>query len=201
MSAPISGAMVEGKLNPTTSWKCDLGEESLTFLICKMGMVIPSRDSKVWAQGRSQSYYLAIIGFPDSSVDKESTCNAGHPSSIPGSGRSAGEGISYPLQYSWASLMAQLVKNPLAMWETWVCSPVGKIPWKRLPTPVFWPGEFHGLYSPWVAKSQTRLSDLHFHFSCYLSGSVLLLLHAVPHSKHPKHQATGRSQVCQTNFT
>ena len=74
MSAPISGAMVEGKLNPTTSWKCDLGEESLTFLICKMGMVIPSRDSKVWAQGRSQSYYLAIIGFPDSSVDKESTC-------------------------------------------------------------------------------------------------------------------------------
>ena len=41
---------------------------------------------------------------------------------IPGSGRSAGEGIGYPLQYSWASLVAQLVKNPLAMWETWVQS-------------------------------------------------------------------------------
>ena len=41
---------------------------------------------------------------------------------IPGSGRSAGEGIGYPLQYSWASLAAQLVKNPPAMQETWVQS-------------------------------------------------------------------------------
>ena len=54
--------------------------------------------------------------FPDSS------CNAGGPSLIPGLGRSAGEGIGYPLQYSWASLVAQLVKNPPAMWETWVQS-------------------------------------------------------------------------------
>ena len=44
------------------------------------------------------------MGFPDSSVGKESACNAGHPGSIPGSGRSAGEGIDYPLQYSWAFL-------------------------------------------------------------------------------------------------
>ena len=58
--------------------------------------------------------------FPDSSVGKESACNAGDPSLIPGSGRSAGEGIGYPLQYPWASLVAQLVKNPPAMWETWV---------------------------------------------------------------------------------
>ena len=49
--------------------------------------------------------------FPDSSVVKESTCNAGDPSSIPGSGRSTGEGIGYPLQYSWASLEAQLLKE------------------------------------------------------------------------------------------
>ena len=61
-------------------------------------------------------------GFPDSSVNKESACNAGDPSLIPGSGRSAGEGIGYPLQYSWASLVAQLVKNPPAMRETWVWS-------------------------------------------------------------------------------
>ena len=60
------------------------------------------------------------VGFPDSSVDKESACNAGDPSSIPGSGKSTGEGIGYPLQYSWASLMAQLVKNPPALKETWV---------------------------------------------------------------------------------
>ena len=50
-------------------------------------------------------------GFPDSSVGKESTCNAGDPSSIPGPGRSPGEGIGYPLQYSWASRVAQLVKK------------------------------------------------------------------------------------------
>ena len=59
-------------------------------------------------------------GFPDSSVGKDSTCNAGDPDSIPGLGRSAGEGIDYPLQYS--SLVAQLVKNLPAMRETWVGS-------------------------------------------------------------------------------
>ena len=60
--------------------------------------------------------------FPHSSVGKESTCNAGDPSLIPGLGRSAGEGIGYPLPYSWTSLVAQLVKNPPAMQETWVQS-------------------------------------------------------------------------------
>ena len=58
--------------------------------------------------------------FPGSSVGKESTCNAGDPSSIPGLGRAAGEGTGYPLQYSWASLVSQLVKNLPAMQETWV---------------------------------------------------------------------------------
>ena len=61
-------------------------------------------------------------GNLDSSVGEESTCNAGDPDSIPGSGRCAGEGIGYPLQYSWASLVAQLVKNPPAMKETLVRS-------------------------------------------------------------------------------
>ena len=60
------------------------------------------------------------VGFPDSSVGKESSCNVGDPGLIPGSGRSAGEATGYPLQYSWASLVAQLEKNPLAMPETWV---------------------------------------------------------------------------------
>ena len=72
---------------------------------------------------------------------------------IPGLGRSAGEGIGYPLQYFGASLVAQLVKKKSAGntgdslgFNPWV----GKIPWRRerLPTPVFWPGELHGLYSP-----------------------------------------------------
>ena len=62
--------------------------------------------------------YFVILSFLDSSVGKESTCNAGDPGSIPGSGRSPGEGIGYPFQYSSASLVAQLVNNPV--WETWV---------------------------------------------------------------------------------
>ena len=97
--------------------------------------------------------------FPGGSVGKESACSAGDPSSIPGLGRSAGEGIGYPLQYSWASLVAQLVKNPPAVWDTWV-RPLG---WEdplekgKLPAPVFWPGEFHGLYT-W-SFSATRFSS------------------------------------------
>ena len=59
-----------------------------------------------------------LEGFPDSSVGEESACNAGDPSLIPGSGRSPGEEIGYPLKYSWASLTVQLVKNPPAMRET-----------------------------------------------------------------------------------
>ena len=60
--------------------------------------------------------------FVNSSVGKESTCNTGDPGSIHGSGRSAGEEISYPLQYSWASRVAQVVTNTPAMQETWVQS-------------------------------------------------------------------------------
>ena len=59
------------------------------------------------------------MGFSCSSVGIESTCNAGDPSLSPWLGRSAGEGIGYPLQYSWAYPVAHLVNNPPAMWETW----------------------------------------------------------------------------------
>ena len=85
-------------------------------------------------------------GFPYSPVGKESACNAGDPGLIPGLGRSAGEGIGYPLQYSWASLMTHLVKNPPAMRRPGFDPWVRKIPWRRerIPTPVFWPGEFYG---------------------------------------------------------
>ena len=64
------------------------------------------------------------MGFPDSSVGKESVYNAEDPSSIPGLGKSTGESKGYPLQYSWAFFVAQLVKNPPAMWESWV-QPLG----------------------------------------------------------------------------
>ena len=85
-------------------------------------------------------------GFPRGSVGKESAWNAGDPRFDSWVGkihwRRAGEGIGYPLQYSWASLVAQLVKNPPAMWETWV-RPLG---WED---PL---EKFHGLYSPWGCR-------------------------------------------------
>ena len=68
----------------------------------------------------SENKNVNVLGFPDSSAGKESACNAGDPGFIPGLGRLAGERIGYPLQYSWASLVAQLVKNLPAIWETWV---------------------------------------------------------------------------------
>ena len=81
---------------------------------------------------------------------------------IPGSGRSSGGGIDYPLQYSWASLVAQLVKNPPIMRETWTRPWVGNIFWRRerLPIPVFWPGQVHGLYSPWGRKESDTTEGL-----------------------------------------
>ena len=70
----------------------------------------------------TENIICIIPSFPDSSVGKESACNAWDPSSIPGFGRLAGEGIGYPLQYSWVSLVGQLVKNLSALWETCVRS-------------------------------------------------------------------------------
>ena len=101
------------------------------------------------------------MGFPDISGGKESTCNARDPSLISGLERSPGEGIGYPLQYSWASLVAQLVKNLPAMQETWVQT----LSWedtleKGKATSVFWPGEFHGLYSPWDHKESDTTEQL-----------------------------------------
>ena len=96
-------------------------------------------------------YFLLLgLGFPDSSVGKESACNAGDSGSVPGTGRFSGEGIGYLFQYSWTSLVAELVKNPPAVRETWVRTLGWEDPLEKGkdPTPVFWPGEFHGLYSP-----------------------------------------------------
>ena len=93
-------------------------------------------------------------GFPDSSVGKESTCNAGDPGSIPGLGRCPGEGIGYSFQYSWVSTVIQLVKESSCDAGDLGSTPGLNIPWRRenLPTPVFWPGEFHGLWSSWGHK-------------------------------------------------
>ena len=101
------------------------------------------------------------------SAGKESVCNARDPSSIPGSGRSAGGGIGYPLQCSWASLVAQLVKNPPAIGRPGFAPWVGKIPWKRerLPTPYSGLENSMDCIDHGVTKSRIRLSDFHFLYS------------------------------------
>ena len=111
------------------------------------------------------------MGFPDSSVGKESICNAGDPGLVPGLGRSPGEGIGYPLRYSWASLVAQMVKNPPTMWETWVPSLSWDDPLEEgiathsniLAWRIPWIEEPGGLYSPWgcrVAQNETNTETI-----------------------------------------
>ena len=104
------------------------------------------------------------MGFPHSSVGNESACNARYPGSITGSGRFAGEGLGYPLQYSWASLVAQLVKNPPAMWETWVLSLHWEDPLEKGKATH---SSILAWRIPWIqsmgSQSLTQLS--HFHFS------------------------------------
>ena len=107
------------------------------------------------------------MGFPHSSVDKESTCNAGDLSSIPRSGRSSGEGIGYPLQYSWVSLVTQLVKNLPAKQETQVQSLGRKDPLEKematqssiLAWEISWIEESGGLESMRLQRSQTQFRD------------------------------------------
>ena len=114
----------------------------------------------LWNPGNTWAKTVVI-----SSAGKESTCNVGDSRSIPGMGRSPGEGIGYPLQYSWAALVAQVVNNPPAMREDLGSVPgLGRSTWAWQHTPVFLPGE-----SPWrgawwatvhgVTKCRTRLSD------------------------------------------
>ena len=95
----------------------------------------------------NKSWYMVRRGFPHSSVGKEPACNAGDPSSIPGLGRSPGEGRGYPLQHSWPSLVAQLIKNP----------PVMQVDLGLIPALGRSPGEGQGY------KSRTWLSNFHFH--------------------------------------
>jgi len=76
------------------------------------------------------------LGFQVSSAGKESSCKVGDPGLIPGLGGSPGEGIGYPLQYSWASLVAQIVKNLPAMPETWVQSLGWEDPQRRAWQPI-----------------------------------------------------------------
>ena len=111
---------------------------------------------------------IQFLGFPGSSAGKESAYNSGDPRSIPGSGRSAGEGIGCPLQYSWASFVAQLVKNLPAMWETWVLIPgLERSPEEGKGYPLQYSGLENSMdcIDHGVLKSQTELSHFHNTYS------------------------------------
>ena len=124
------------------------GEDLLLWFIDSCPVTAHGQTDKGVLWGLFNKGINLIQGFPHSSVGKESACNAGDTGSMPGLGRSSGEGIGYPLQYSWASLVAQLVKNLPTMRETWVWSLGWEDPhssilaWK---TP--WTEEPGGLYS------------------------------------------------------
>ena len=114
------------------------------------------------------------LGFPGRSAGKESACNAGDLSLIPRSGRSAGEGIGYPLQYSRASLMTQLVKNPLEMWQAWVWS----LGWDN---PLEKGKATHSSIWAWRIPPGRKELDttelLSLFFLCYLQGNPLPSAH------------------------
>ena len=115
--------------------------------------------------------------FPDSSLGKESACKAGDPSLVPGLGRYPGEGIGYPTQYSWSSLVAQLVKNLPAMWETWVWSLGWEDPLEKRKVTH---SSILAWRIPWTiqsvgSQSQTWLNNFHFQFSFHI-GKYLKVL-------------------------
>ena len=138
--------------------------------------------------GSKRYMYLNVHGFPDSSVGKYSAW--GDPGSILELGQSAGEGRGYPLLYSWASLVAQLVKNPPAMRETWVhIHGLGRSPGEGKVYPLHYSCLknsmdciVHG-----ATKSRTRLSDFHFPFpQCTAALSTIGKTW-----KQPKYPSTG----------
>ena len=114
---------------------------------------------------------LAYGGFPHSSVGKESACNAGNPSSIPGLGRSAGEGIGYPLQYSQASLVAQLVRNSEDMG---LIPGLGRSPGEGKGYPLQYSGLENSMDCPWGPIELDTTECFHFHTLAYSIFAIIL---------------------------
>ena len=125
--------------------------------------------------------------FPHSSVGKESTCNAEDTSLIPGSVRSPGEGKGYPLQYSWASLVAQLVRNSTCNARDLGSVPgLGRYPGKGKCYPLWYSGLENSMDSivHKVIHSQTQLSNLHFHFHFRTQNKLQQILDYRNYFKH-----------------
>ena len=131
--------------------------------------------------------------FPGSSVGKESIWNAGDPGLTPRSERTAREGIGYPLQYSWATLVAQLIKNTPAMWETWVLLTQGLSQGSS-----YWRGCSHEKACPrldtWqISASSFQVPSVPFHVASS-QGPLSLLLDMATPSKWWSKSEQGESQ-------
>ena len=168
----------------------------MTRLLCRAPIPLWDAPLPLWSRLPSLSplavlFLCSIRASLIAQLVKNLPATQETPVWFPGPGRSNGEGIGYPLQYSWASLVAQLVKNLLAIGRPGFYPWVGKIPWRRerLPTPVFWPGEFHGP-SPWGRKESDTTEWLSsssiLYWGCYtlmfpvLAASITyLLLHGL----------------------
>ena len=114
---------------------------------------------KFYIQREREKVINMVYHLTNRSVGKESTCNAGDPGLIPGSGRSAREVISYSLWYSWASPVAQLVKNQPAMQETWVWSLGWEDPWEKGKAT-------HSSVLAWRTRTWLTFTFTFFSFTC-----------------------------------
>ena len=110
---------------------------------------------------------LFMAFSPGSSAGNEFACNSGDPSLIPGSRRSIGEGIGYSLQYSWVSLVVQLVRNLPAMWETWVQS----LGWEVQKFPV---ALYAGILENFLNATLNLFSKLNLCYSLFLLSLCLV---------------------------
>ena len=158
-----------------------------------------STDIKIYAsmtlgkKGPLTSTFSPSQDFPDSSVGKDSACKAEDISSIPGQWSFGGERISYPLKHSLASLWLSWSRIHLQCEMPGLDPWFVKIPWSKesLPTLVFLPGEFHGLYSSWFTKLRTRLNN--FHFPLFRPSNLL----PSPNSKYFS-QSCNRALKCDS---
>ena len=145
-----------------TAFSCTRREHFFIFLFLRQSIssyrqIIPKTSDKYLKKEKEREKRKKLKGFPGGSAGNESTCNAGDPSSIPGSERSPGKGRGYPLQYSWASLVSSMVKNPPAWWETWVQS----LGWEDpLETGKAIHSSIQPCISPWHPKKSDRSEQL-----------------------------------------
>ena len=159
--------------------------ESSSFPLSALSLSLPVYS--VWSQTKQRSHDMekeavsqALISSPWWSLSSHTphtrllTATPAVPSVIPLPSLAQSLLLIGSFQQSWASLIAQLIKNQPAMWETWVRSLGWEDPWRRqrLPTPVLWPGEFHGLCSPWGCKEWDMSERLSL--ACHIQQDCLL---------------------------